>query len=363
PSQSVAEEITAAQIATIVPVYAVAVTPAPLKLALAGGASQDVTFTVENRGTEADVMTVEILPNPWSGAPQPAPDGRWTASGGRWLVSLGPKERSTVKVPVTPPAGATGDNPLTVKAASGAAPLMTDTATVRVAAGSADLALAMTAPATLALGSPLKYQTTITNRGPNEARDVRVTQQLPAGVTVQSAVLPGGTCIVSSPVVCSRPLLAASEVATLSVTIVPAAAGAAASSAQVGSALLDPVSYNDTASATTQVYGKPVISAAIVQKGTGSVTVRITNTGTAAAQRVAIEQVTARTTGGTGTVAITPPPLPVQLSTLAPGGYRDVAIGFTASSTVKSFSITESGSFADPQGTVYRFAVSQGVIP
>jgi uncharacterized repeat protein (TIGR01451 family) len=265
-------------------------------------------------------------------------------------------------VPVIPPAGATGDNPLTVKAASGAAPLMSDTATVRVTAGSADLALAMTAPATLALGSPLNYQTTITNRGPNEARGVRVTQQLPAGVTVQSAVLPGGTCIVSSPVVCSRPLLAASAVATLSVTIVPAAAGAVASSAQVGSALLDPVSYNDTASATTQVYGKPVISAAIVQKGTGSVTVRITNTGTAQAQRVALEQATARTTGGTGAVTLTPPPLPVQLGTLAPGEYRDVVIGFTASSTVKSFSITESGSFADPQGTVYRFAVAQGVI-
>jgi len=304
---------------------------------------------------------VDVLPNPWAGTPLPAADGRWTASGGRWLVGLGPNESSSIKVTVTAPPGATGDNQLTVKAASAASPAMSDTAAVRLTAGSADLAVALSAPATLTFGSPLKYRATVTNRGPNDAREVRVSQQLPAGAALQSAAMAGGSCVLASPVVCSLPLLAANASAYLDVTVLPAAPGTVSSTAQVVGLLLDPASFNDTASAVTQVQAKPVIAAAVAQKGAGWVTVRFTNTGTAAAQRVTLDQLTARTTLGTGAVSIIAPGLPVSIGTLAPGEYRDVTIFYAAPATVKGISITEGGSFADPLGAAYRFALAQGV--
>src|SRR6185295_10782665 len=84
----------------------------------------------------------------------------------------------------------------------------------------ADLAVSMTAtPGPVASGGTITYTATITNSGPASAANVVLTQTLPVGATVKSAIPSQGTCGATANVTCQLGTLAAGASATVTVMI------------------------------------------------------------------------------------------------------------------------------------------------
>ncbi len=144
-------------------------------------------------------------------------------------------------------------------AGSPTAPLTTTaTATNTVAQpadGVADVQINKDGPATVTAGERITYTLVVTNRGPASAQDVQVVDALPVGVSYVSATATQGTC--AGAVNCQLGDLALNATAT--VTIVGLVDSAVVSGtllinlAQVNSANEDPLSANNTATATTTV--------------------------------------------------------------------------------------------------------------
>ena len=135
----------------------------------------------------------------------------------------------------------------------------TDTDPVRVTQ-SADLAIAKTHVGSAHIGSPLAYTLTVTNHGPSQARQVSVTDALPASLTYVSAAGSGWTCAeaaVTVTVTCdlTGPLApgATAEPITVTVTVLAAAYPSVTNSASVSATTPDPVSTNNADSDTVPV--------------------------------------------------------------------------------------------------------------
>ena len=127
-----------------------------------------------------------------------------------------------------------------------------------------------------------------------------------------------------------------------------------------------------TAEASTSVTatgpcGAPSLSGQmsnVAQSGTTvTSTLTLTNVGFTAAQAVNINQITLRSLGGTGTVALASPTLPLAVGPLAIGALTTVPLTFNVPSTVTRFSVTEAGTVQDPSGNGYSFSIAQTVIP
>ncbi|MEO8084875.1 MAG: hypothetical protein ABI780_13710, partial [Ardenticatenales bacterium] len=135
-----------------------------------------------------------------------------------------------------------------------------DTAIDTVAAG-ADLSLTKTdSPDPVIAGQPLEYTLTVHNAGPSGAKDVLVTDQLPAGVTYLGATIVGGTGTCNdSPtglVTCYLGHVDNGQTVRVYIDVVvkaTTAAGALSNSAAVTSSTRDPNGANNNASATTTV--------------------------------------------------------------------------------------------------------------
>jgi uncharacterized repeat protein (TIGR01451 family) len=110
-------------------------------------------------------------------------------------------------------------------------------------------------PNSVAPGGTLTYLITVSNNGPNAATNVIVTDQLPAGVTLQSATASaGGSCGAGNPVVCNFPVLTAGASVTVTIKVTaPAQPGSLVNTASVSSDVGDPISNNDAATQTTAV--------------------------------------------------------------------------------------------------------------
>lgn len=127
-----------------------------------------------------------------------------------------------------------------------------------------------------------------------------------------------------------------------------------------------------TAEASTSVTasgpcGAPSLSGQVSnvsQSGT-TVTANLTlaNVGFTAAQTVNLNQITLRSLGGTGAVALTSPTLPRAVGPLAIGATTAVPLTFTVPSTVTRFSVTEGGIVQDASGNSYSFSIAQTIIP
>ena len=66
---------------------------------------------------------------------------------------------------------------------------------------------------------------------------------------------------------------------------------------------------------------------------------------------------------GTGTVALAAPSLPIAIGSLTAGGSAPVTLTLNVPTTVKQFSITESGTLQDVAAKTYSFSIAQTVIP
>jgi uncharacterized repeat protein (TIGR01451 family) len=120
--------------------------------------------------------------------------------------------------------------------------------------GSADLAVTMTGPSSVASGSDITYNITVTNNGPTPAPDVVVTDTNPSSVLVQSIVSSQGTCS-SGPFTqtCTLGPLAVSASASIQLTVktVTSTPSPAVNVASASTSANDPIAANNSATVST----------------------------------------------------------------------------------------------------------------
>ncbi|WP_191621224.1 DUF11 domain-containing protein [Marinihelvus fidelis] len=132
---------------------------------------------------------------------------------------------------------------------------VTITTTVDAASSSSDLAVSTVAsPDPVTVGEVLTYTITVTNGGPDEAPDVNLSDLLADDVTFQSVSPSQGSCQHSNGTVsCTLGALASGGSATITVTVVPQAAGQVANTASVTGGNEDPNLDDNSATVMTTV--------------------------------------------------------------------------------------------------------------
>lgn len=116
----------------------------------------------------------------------------------------------------------------------------------------ADLAVTVSdTPDPVTVGDSVTYSVTVSNGGPDEASDVRLSAVLPADVTLVSATPSQGAC--DTVVNCALGSLAPAGTATVSIVVAANAVGALSYTLSVSALEDDPVAENDSATATTTV--------------------------------------------------------------------------------------------------------------
>jgi hypothetical protein len=102
-------------------------------------------------------------------------------------------------------------------------------------------------PATIESGETLKVTFAASNTAAIDAITVNVEFTLSAGLTAESAQIPGGTCMVQpQSVLCTLPSLAANADVTGSLEATGATVGPATLQARISSSYIDPAAGNDT---------------------------------------------------------------------------------------------------------------------
>jgi uncharacterized repeat protein (TIGR01451 family) len=126
----------------------------------------------------------------------------------------------------------------------------------KISGPAADLWVSQTdSPDPVMLGGDVTYSIIVTNNGPDDADAIVLTDTLPVGSTLVSAVaLQGGTCTeVLGVVECDLAPLLAGTFSTVEVTVTPISGGLITNSASVAANQYDPDTLNNTDSETTQV--------------------------------------------------------------------------------------------------------------
>lgn len=147
-----------------------------------------------------------------------------------------------------------GSNGVAFRAANGVFSLRSN-AVNDLSATSADLGVSISAPASASAGSNYSAIATIVNNGPSTATNAVMTAAIPAGTTVVSASSSAGSCFVAAEVSCSVGNIANAATVTVTIQLAANTAGNAPLSATVSAGEKDPVSSNNTASATTAITG------------------------------------------------------------------------------------------------------------
>src|SRR5207245_1280740 len=109
-------------------------------------------------------------------------------------------------------------------------------------------------PDPVLVGQPLTYTLTTNNAGPSAAGSVRLVDNLPAGVTFDSATPSQGTCQqASGTVTCDLGSISSASNATATITVRPQAIGSVTNQASVSANVTDPNAADNSASASMTV--------------------------------------------------------------------------------------------------------------
>lgn len=326
---------TSAQVRTTVVGQADLATDVTSSTTVAPGGTLTYTVAVTNHGPDAAVApaVVDDLPNGLTDASTTSPGCAISTAGGVTALSCSRPSLAaggtwTVTVTGNAPAdgsGPGGSGPGGSAPADGATLVDQATASSQTAdptpgnntsqqvtttvVGSADLQLALDAPATARPGAHVSYGLTVTNAGPDGAVHPVVTDVLPdnldnVSVTDPACTLAGGV------LTCRQPAIAAGAQWRMSVTgtapadgSTPADGSVVTDNASVTATTADPVSANDTAGATTRVVASADLAVTVDAPATVapgaqvSATVTVTDTGDAARNPVVVVTVPSQLTG------------------------------------------------------------------
>jgi uncharacterized repeat protein (TIGR01451 family) len=115
------------------------------------------------------------------------------------------------------------------------------------------------------IGSNLTYTITIVNYGPNDAPNVRLTNWLPASVTLRSATINQGTLNTNAnPITGNLGTMVWGAAATFTVSVVPHALGSITNTMTIVSDNPDPAPDNNTSSIITLIQSPPLLSIALI---------------------------------------------------------------------------------------------------
>jgi hypothetical protein len=115
------------------------------------------------------------------------------------------------------------------------------------------------------IGSNLTYTITIVNYGPNDAPNVRLTNWLPASVTLRSATINQGTLNTNAnPITGNLGTMVWGAAATFTVSVVPHSLGSISNIMSIVSDNPDPAPDNNTSVITTLIQSPPLLSIALL---------------------------------------------------------------------------------------------------
>lgn len=156
---------------------------------------------------------------------------------------------------VVPSGASTG--PITVEGPGG-----TNSSAANFTLDSTDVGVSVTdTPNPVFIGSNLVYTIVVTNLGPFPATNVRLTNTLASGVTLESATISQGSLNTSeNPIVGNFGTINNGSSAVATLAVVPTAVGTITNIASVGSDLPDPNPANNTSIVTTTVWPLPFLS-------------------------------------------------------------------------------------------------------
>ena len=125
------------------------------------------------------------------------------------------------------------------------------------AAGTADLSVTLSAPATVNQGEEIVYAATVQNAGPDGASGVVLTDPMPTGLSFDSSNSTSGCSLVGSTVTCQLPSIPANLHLAPRVTFRTASTGTVSNTVNATANETDPTPGDNSASAQTTV-GPPV---------------------------------------------------------------------------------------------------------
>ena len=213
------------------------------------------TVTVTNQGpSEArDVEVTDVLPAGYSYVSHVASVGTYASATGEWVIgTLARDAVATLAITAKVEASGPYTNTATVSATTADPNPGNNSASASTTpVAQADLLLEKTVDkATPNVGTNVVFTVTVTNQGPSEARDVEVTDVLPAGYSYVSHVASVGT-YASATGEWVIGTLARDAVATLAITAKVEASGPYTNTATVSATTADPNPGNNSASAST----------------------------------------------------------------------------------------------------------------
>ena len=172
------------------------------------------------------------------------------------LGSIASGQIATVEIKIRPHATGSIGNQASVTSDVADPDTQNNSASVFTAVDSAaDLSLTKSdSPDPVPVGGLLTYTLTAHNAGPSTATGVNVTDDLPAGVTFDSATTSQGSCSqASGTVTCPLGTLASGANATVTIRVRPQSAGSITNTASVSSDIFEPNPSDNSTSAETTV--------------------------------------------------------------------------------------------------------------